>query len=172
MVQIREKDLGTRELVALTQTLLPIIRGYQGLTLINDRIDVVQALGAEGVHLRSDSLPVSLAREQLGNEKIIGQSTHSIDEVKRAEDEGANFVVLGPIFETASKKPYGPPLGLSVLEKACLRTHLPIFAIGGITPQRIPEILHAGGYGVAMISSIFQAPSIARITQEYLSLLS
>ena len=111
---------------------MPLIKRHQGNVFVNDRIDLAMALDADGVHLRSDSLPLPLARRLLGNEKLIGTSTHSVEEVRKAESEGADFIVLGPIFETPSKRVYGPPLGLHTLETACRASRLPIFAIGGL----------------------------------------
>mgnify|MGYP003392729701 CR=1 FL=1 len=89
MVQIREKDLGTRDLISLTHRLLPIVKQQQGTVLLNDRIDLVIALSVDGVHLRADSLPVSIARRLLGDEYLIGISTHSVEEARIAEAEGA-----------------------------------------------------------------------------------
>jgi len=172
MVQIREKDLGTPDLIALSRLLLPLVKQHQGTVLLNDRIDLVIALGADGVHLRSDSLPVSVARRLLGTERLLGISTHSVEEARIAEEEGADFIVLGPIFDTPSKRPYGPPLGVQVLHEACQIIRLPVFAIGGITPTRIPHVLSSGAYGVAVISSILQATSIPDNTRELLSQLS
>jgi thiamine-phosphate pyrophosphorylase len=140
--------------------------------LLNDRIDLVIALGAGGVHLRSDSLPVSVARRLLGPGHLIGISTHSVEEARIAEGEGADLIVLGPVFDTPSKRRYGPPLGVQVLHEACRTVRLPIFAIGGITSTRIPQVLSSGAYGVAVISSILQAPSIPDTTRELLSRLS
>jgi thiamine-phosphate pyrophosphorylase len=172
MVQIREKDLGTRELISLSSPLFPLLQQRQGKVFFNDRIDLVLALGADGIHLRAESLPVSIARRLLGTGRLIGVSTHSVEEARTAEGEGADFIVLGPIFDTPSKRPYGPPLGIQVLYKACRTSRIPIFAIGGITPSRIPDILSSGAYGVAVISSIFQAPSIPDATSELLARLS
>lgn len=172
MVQIREKDLGTHDLISLSHRLLPLVKEHQGKILLNDRIDLVIALGADGVHLRSDSLSVSVARRLLGTESLIGISIHSVEEARIAEGEGADFIVLGPIFDTPSKRPYGPPLGVQVLQEACQTIRLPIFAIGGITPARIPHVLSSGAYGVAVISSILQAPSIPHSTRELLARLS
>jgi len=172
MVQIREKDLGTRDLISLSRPLLPLVKQHQGTVLLNDRIDLVIALGADGVHLRSDSLPVSVARRLLGNEHLIGISTHSVEEARIAAGEGANFIVLGPVFDTPSKRSYGPPLGVQVLHEACRTIHLPIFAIGGMTPTRIPHVLSSGAYGVAVISSILQSTSIPDSTRELLARLS
>lgn len=171
MVQIREKDLDTRPLVDLVQDLMPLIKRRQGKVFINDRIDLAMALNADGVHLRSDSLPLPLARRVFGHEKLIGISTHSVEEVRKAEGEGANFIVLGPIFETPSKRRFGPPLGLHTLETACRTSRLPIFAIGGLNPTHVPSVLAAGAYGVAVISAILQAPSIVDRTHDFLSQL-
>ena len=172
MVQIREKDLPTRELTSLCQQLCPLIKQYQGTILLNDRIDLVIALGADGVHLRTDSLPVSVARRLLGTGHLIGVSTHSVEEARVAEAEGADFIVLGPIFDTPSKRAYGPPLGIQILQEAKRFLRLPIYAIGGITQIRIPDVLSAGAYGVAVISSILQSPSIPGTTRELLARLS
>jgi thiamine-phosphate pyrophosphorylase len=139
---------------------------------LNDRLDLVMALGADGVHLRADSLPVSVARRLLGGGYLIGISTHSVEEARIAEAEGADFIVLGPIFDTPSKRTYGTPLGVHVLDEACRTIRLPIFAIGGITPIRIAHVLSSGAYGVAVISSILQSPSIPDSTRELLARLS
>ena len=171
MIQIREKDLDTRPLIDLVQNLMPLIKRHHGKVLLNDRVDIVMALDADGVHLRSDSLPLPLARRMLGNEKLIGISTHSVEEVRKAEGDGADFVVLGPIFETSSKRIYGPPLGLHILETACRASRLPIFAIGGIKPKQVPAAMLSGAYGIAVISSILQAPSIQDSTLDLLSQL-
>lgn len=171
MVQIREKDLDTRPLIELVNILMPLITQHQGKVLLNDRIDLTMALNADGVHLRSDSLPVSFARRVLGPEKLIGLSTHSVEEAQKAEEDGADFIVLGPIYETPSKHMYGPPLGLHVLETACQATRLPIFAIGGLKPKHVPTVLSAGAYGIAAISAILQAPNIIDRTHEFLSQL-
>ena len=136
-----------------------------------DRIDLVLALGADGVHLRADSLPVLLVRRLLGPDHLIGVSAHSAEDVQRAEDDGADFVVLGPIFDTPSKRAFGNPLGMEVLQNVCRTSRGPIFAIGGITPRQVPAIMASGAYGIAVISSILQAPSIPDRTRELLSLL-
>ncbi len=172
MVQIREKDLGTRDLISLVHRLLPVVKQQQGTVLLNDRIDLVIALGVDGVHLRADSLPVSTARRLLGDGYLIGISTHSVEEARIAEAEGADLIVLGPIFDTPSKRSYGTPLGVHVLDEACRTIRLPIFAIGGITSPRVPQVLSSGAYGVAVISSILQSPSIPDSTRELLARLS
>lgn len=172
MIQLREKDLDTRPLVSLLQDIRPLIQNRQSPFLINDRVDIALALEMDGVHLRADSLPVKQARQLLGAGKLVGRSTHSIEETIQAEDEGGDFVVLGPIYDTASKRSYGPPLGIQVLEKACHRCQIPIFAIGGINPLRVSEVKQAGAYGVAVVSSILGSECVASATQDFLHALS
>ena len=172
LIQLREKDLSTRELYQLAHNLIPLFTLHQAHWLINDRIDLVLALDAPGVHLRTSSLPTGIARQLLGPDRLIGVSTHSQEEVLRAEGEGADFVVLGPVFDTPSKRMYGRPLGLQVLENTCRATRLPVYAIGGITPEHVPDLQSLGAYGVAVISSILQAPNIQDATKKFLDLLT
>jgi thiamine-phosphate pyrophosphorylase len=171
-VQVRERDLATRELLALAQELYATMRAQGGRVMINDRVDLVLALGADGVHLRADSLPVAAARRLLGPDRLIGVSAHSPDEVVRAALEGADFAVLGPIYETPSKREYGPPLGLRPLEEAVRRCRLPVFAIGGVTVGRAAEVRRAGAHGAAVVSAILSAPSAESATRQFLDALA
>ncbi len=167
MLQLREKDLPIRTLLEWAKTIVPWAERYQVPFLINDRVDLVMATGAHGVHLRGNSLPVEKVRECLGPDRLIGASVHSVDEAVQREKEGANFVVLGPIYDTPSKRPYGDPLGTSILQDACQRCQIPIFAIGGISLSRVPDIQKTGAFGIAVISSIFQAAMPAEIVKNY-----
>ncbi len=157
-VQLREKDLPTRDLYYLAEKLLAKTRAVGAAFLINDRVDVALALAADGVHLTRRSLPPRESRELLGPERLIGVSCHSLADVREAEDGGADFVVLGPIFETPSKAAYGPPLTTALLREARATTGLPILAIGGIQVTRVPEVITAGADGVAVISAVMAAP--------------
>lgn len=170
-VQVRERDLATRDLFALAQELHAPLRARGVLVLINDRVDLVLALGADGVHLRADSLPVAVARRLLGSDRVIGVSVHSADDLVRAESDGADFAVLGPIYETPSKRQYGEPIGLRVLEEAGRRCRIPVFAIGGITVARVAEVRRAGAYGVAVVSAILSAASAESATRQFLDAL-
>jgi len=167
MLQLREKDLPTRTLVDWAKIIIKWAESYQVPFLINDRVDVVMATGAHGVHLRGNSLPVGKVRNCLGPNRLIGVSVHSVEEAVQREKEGANFVVLGPIYDTPSKRVYGDPLGTSVLEAACQRCQIPIFAIGGMSLSRVPEIKKTGASGVAVISSIFQSSMPAETVKNY-----
>ncbi|GJL66433.1 MAG: putative thiamine-phosphate synthase [Nitrospirales bacterium] len=170
-LQLREKDLDTRQLVSLAQDMVSEVRQHHAFLLINDRADIAKHIGADGVHLRSNSLPVPQVRQFLGPQAFIGKSTHTLHDVLTAEAEGADFLVLGPIYDTPSKKPYGSPLGLGVLEQACQQSTLPIYAIGGITPERVQEVKQAGAYGVAVISAILESTSIPSATRHFLQAL-
>ncbi|HKN86468.1 MAG TPA: thiamine phosphate synthase [Nitrospiraceae bacterium] len=163
-VQLREKDLDTRSLLELAGEALSLTRKHGALLFINDRVDLVMALGADGVHLRSDSMPIRAARHVLGPNRLIGASVHRVEEVLKAETEGADFAVLGPIYDTPSKRLYGDPIGLRALEEATQQSHLPIFAIGGISLPRIQEVRRAGAQGVALISAILLAEDVQRAT--------
>ncbi|MEK6525765.1 MAG: thiamine phosphate synthase [Nitrospirota bacterium] len=171
-VQLRERDLETRPLLALAEDILRLTREHGALLFINDRVDLVMALGADGVHLRANSLPVAVTRRLLGPGRMIGVSAHSTEEVVRAESEGADFAVLGPVYETTSKLVYGPPIGLHPIEEASRRCRIPVFAIGGITASRVGEVRRAGACGVAVISSILSAGSVESATHQLLDALT
>lgn len=171
-IQLREKDLNTRSLLALGEEVLWLTREYRSLLLINDRVDIVQALGADGVHLRSDSIPISVARRLLGPERLIGVSAHSVEEVLQADSEGADFAVLGPIYDTPSKRAYGAPIGLGPLQEASRMASIPIFAIGGLTASKVGEVRRAGARGIAVVSSILSAGSVKAAAQELLDALA
>ncbi|MGA6826621.1 thiamine phosphate synthase [Nitrospira sp. NS4] len=165
-VQLRERDLPTRDLLELARRIHDITK-LQGVPLlINDRVDLVLALDLDGVHLRANSLPVSVARRILGERCFVGVSTHSPDEVRRANDDGADYVIVGPVFDTPSKRAYGEPLGLERFAEACCGSSIPVFAIGGITRERISEVRRAGAYGVAMIGGILGRRDIGMATEE------
>lgn len=168
-VQLRERDLPIRDLHSLAmecQRELPDARLF-----INDRVDVALALRAGGVHLRESSLPAAVVRDLLRPSQLLGVSVHSLDGVIAAEQQGADFVVLGPIYDTPSKRAYGPPIGLRLLEQAARKTPLPIFAIGGITAARAREVRRAGSFGAAVLSSILCAANIEQTTEELLAAL-
>jgi thiamine-phosphate pyrophosphorylase len=171
-IQLREKDLETRPLLALAEEVLGLARESGAGVFINDRVDLAMALSTDGVHLRSSSLSVTVTRRLLGPERLIGVSVHSAQEVVQAETDGADFAVLGPIYKTPLKLSYGDPIGLGPLEGASRRCRIPVFAIGGITPERVGEVRRAGAYGVAVISAILAAESAAAATRELLDAIA
>lgn len=154
-VQLREKDLEAGELYHLAMQLRKVTQRYDARLFINDRLDVALAVNADGVHLGQTSFSVATTRRLLGPSKLIGVSTHSLAEITAAA--GADFIVFGPVYFTPSKAAYGEPQGLDRLREAVTQSSVPVFAIGGINVERIPHVLTAGAYGVAMISAISAA---------------
>jgi thiamine-phosphate pyrophosphorylase len=170
-IQLREKDLGTRPLLALARELSALARPYRATVLVNDRVDVCCAAGSAGVHLPASGLPVSVARRLLGPDRLIGVSTHSADEAARADADGADLILLGPIFETPTKRAFGPPIGLGELERARGRCRVPLFGVGGITNERVRDVLNAGARGVAVVASVMAAGDVERACQDLLRAL-
>lgn len=157
-MQIREKDLPTRELLDLVSAAVEAAGGHAGegsRVVVNDRLDVAWAAGAHGVHLGNKSLPARIVRGIVSSDFLVGVSCHSLEEALAAESAGANYLVLGPVFETPSKLAYGPPLGLGKLREVTSRVRIPVFALGGITPERAGACREAGATGIAGIR-IFQ----------------
>jgi thiamine-phosphate pyrophosphorylase len=168
-VQLREKDLAGGPLYHLAESLRHLTDRYRARLLINDRIDVALAVGADGVHLGQGSFPVATARRLLGADKLIGVSTHSGAEIAAAL--GADFVVFGPVYFTPSKAAYGEPQGLERLRQAVTASDTPVFAIGGIKSEHVAEVLATGAHGIAVISAISGAPDPARAARALLALL-
>jgi thiamine-phosphate pyrophosphorylase len=176
-VQIREKDLTTRELLDLTRAAkaiareeLPRVHGALRI-IINDRLDVALAAGAAGVHLGRSSVP---AREVIrwlraGNtpaDFLVGVSCHSIEEVREAEDAGASYAFFGPVFETPSKRSFGPPQGIVRLEQACRSVQIPVIAIGGVDEENSMDCIGAGAAGIAAIRMFQQEDAPSRTLKE------
>ncbi|HEU4507130.1 MAG TPA: thiamine phosphate synthase [Pyrinomonadaceae bacterium] len=153
LLQIREKALHARVLFELVVRAVEIVRGSETRLLVNDRSDIARAGGADGVHLTSQSLPADVVRRIYGPEFLIGVSTHSVEEARMARIKGADFVVFGPVFETESKRAFGPPQGLEKLREVCSELgEFPVIAIGGITLHNAKACLSAGASGIAGIS--------------------
>jgi thiamine-phosphate pyrophosphorylase len=152
LFQIREKSLSGRVLYELAARAAEITRGSVTRLLINDRFDVARAAGTDGVQLTELSLPVRVVRELCGDEFLIGASTHSLERAREACASGADFVVFGPVFETESKRAFGPPQGLDKLrEVANALKDFPVIAIGGVTRENAPSCYAAGASGIAGI---------------------
>jgi len=169
-VQLREKDMGTRDLLMLAYKMRKLTEEHKARLFINDRFDIALAVGADGVHLTQSSIPVSRVRETVGKRLLIGASTHSLKEAKEAEKGGADFITFGPVFKTPSKLKYGKPLGIDALKQAGRKINIPVFAIGGIHTNRIKNVKESGVHGIAMIRNILASDNIKGISQELINL--
>ncbi|HYE72688.1 MAG TPA: thiamine phosphate synthase [Blastocatellia bacterium] len=163
LVQIRERNLSARELADFVSKAINIARPHGTRTLVNDRLDVALATGADGVHLRTNSIAVSEARriadafqkQDSQNSFLIGVSTHSLDEALKAEREGADFIVCSPVYKPISKPAHTSPLGLEGLREICTKVKIPVLALGGISIENFGEPLLHGAAGIAGIG-LFQ----------------
>ncbi len=153
LIQLREKRLTARVLFELSEQSALLTRGSATRLLVNDRADVAAAAGADGVHLTTHSIDAAIVRRTFGKDFLIGVSTHSPAEAEVANEDGADFVVFGPVFATASKENYGPPAGLGILESVAKQlTPFPVLALGGAEMTNARECLRAGASGIAGIS--------------------
>jgi thiamine-phosphate pyrophosphorylase len=154
-VQIRERDMNARELLALTRSAIDAAAGRARI-LVNDRLDVALAAGAAGVHLRGSSVPAGEAVRWLRGghaaaDFMVGVSCHSLEEVRASEAAGANYVFYGPVFETPAKKKFGAPQGIDKLAEVCRGVSIPVIGIGGVSGDRGLECVRAGAAGIAAI---------------------
>jgi thiamine-phosphate pyrophosphorylase len=170
-VQLREKDLEVRELLALAEELRESTRRHGARLIVNDRADVALAAGADGVQRTHTSLPVRALRRIAPPGFLVGASTHSLAEARQADADGADFIVFGPVYDTPSKRQFGPPQGVGALESVAGSVTRPVIAVGGITPARVPEVLAAGAAGVAVIRGIYAASRPADATKAFLDAL-
>ena len=158
-IQLREKDLGTRELLRLAYEMRELTLRFDARLFINDRVDIAIAVDADGVHLGQTSIPPYAIRK-LAASLIVGVSTHNIKEAVKAEVDGADFITYGPIWPTPGKAKYGKPLGIEAIAKVVDKVSIPVFGIGGVTMDNIKELVENGAAGGSMISSIFGAKDI------------
>ncbi|MBI5025536.1 MAG: thiamine phosphate synthase [Nitrospirae bacterium] len=167
-LQLREKDLGTRELLELAYKMRELTKKYNAKLFINDRLDIALCVDADGVHLGQNSIPPGAVRKAVKRRLLIGVSTHSLKEAEEAEKAGADFITFGPIYKTPSKLKYGPPVGIEALREVCKRIRLPVFAIGGVNINKLSELKQTGAHGVALISAILCAGDIREMTRKFM----
>jgi thiamine-phosphate pyrophosphorylase len=171
VVQIRAKELGTRDFLELASRLSHNLKKIGCPLLINDRVDIALACGAEGVHLGQDDMPLPDARRLLGPDKIIGISVNTLDEAAEAEKLGADYLGLGPIYVTSTKKTVLPVLGPEGIRRVRRQVGIPVIAIGGINPTNAGAAKKAGADGIAIVSALLGAKNIRRAAAEIKSRL-
>jgi thiamine-phosphate pyrophosphorylase len=168
-VQLREKDLAGRELYELACRLRQITSRYGAKLLINERLDIALAAGADGVHLGESSIPLSQARRIAGKDMLLGVSCHDREKALAAQDNGADFITFSPIFYTPSKAVYGDPVGTERLAEVCRLLRIPVFALGGIKRETVRTVLGHGAHGIALISAILASDDPERAAREMLA---
>ena len=171
LFQYRDKTSSSRELLHASQALCLTVRQRAGTFLVNDRADISHLAGASGVHLGQDDLSVAAAREVVGNDRLIGASTHNLRQFKAAAESSADYIALGPIFSTSGKKNPDPVVGIDFIQTVRKLTTKPIVAIGGITLERAREVIDAGADSVAVISDILKAKNPADRVRQYLKIV-
>lgn len=169
MVQIREKGMPSGDLYRLAEKLRSATQG-KALLIINDRVDIALAVDADGVHLPSQSLPIDVAQSLYGERKLVGRSVHSIEEAVAAESEGADYMVLGTIYGTASH-PGRSGAGPELIEQVKARVQTPVYAIGGINVSNAREVMNAGADGIAVIRSILASKNPRTAARELANII-
>ncbi len=156
-VQLREKDLDTGDLYRLAKEIREITEGKGVNLIINDRVDIAIAVDADGVHLGWKSLEIDIVRGMIGQNKLIGYSAHNLKEAEMAENSGADYVTISPIFNTANKDYFIKPLGVDEIEKIKTHIDIPVITLGGISENNINDVMASGADGIAVISAILQS---------------
>lgn len=170
IVQLREKNLTTNQYYQLAKQVKEITDAYQVPLIIDDRLDVCLAVDAAGLHIGDDELPVSVARQVLGPEKILGVTAKTVERALEAEEGGADYLGTGAIFPTTTKE-NAPITLISTLKTICQRVAIPVVAIGGLTSENIDQLAATGIAGVAVVRDLMQAEDIEGKTQAFLTKL-
>lgn len=169
-VQLREKDLSDAEFLPLARSIRDATRRVGAQLFINGRLQVALDVGADGLQRGHDALALPVLRSR-APELLIGASVHSLEDGRAAERNGADFIVFGPVYDTPSKRAYGPPQGLEALTNVVKAVAVPVFAIGGITPTRVAAVSSAGAQGVGVISAILADERPGEATKAFLNVL-
>ena len=170
IVQLREKNLTTNQYYQLAKQVKEITDAYQVPLIIDDRLDVCLAVDAAGLHIGDDELPVSVARQVLGPDKILGVTAKTVKRALEAEEGGADYLGTGAIFPTTTKE-NAPITLISTLKTICQRVAIPVVAIGGLTSENIDQLIDTGIAGVAVVRDLMQAEDIEAKTQAFLTKL-
>jgi thiamine-phosphate pyrophosphorylase len=172
LIQLREKEASPRDFYWQAREAVAVARELGVTLIINDRADIAMAVGADGVHLGQDDLPPEKARMLLGPDRLIGFSTHSVEQALEADGWPVDYIALGPIFPTRTKEKPDPVVGVETVRAVRARVRKPLVAIGGITLETAPEVIAAGADAVAVIADLVGAPDITARARQYVEALS
>ncbi len=169
-VSVRDKDMVTGQRRAMARELVKIGHAHGATVTLHGDIATAEAARADGVHVVPGTAPGAV-RQILGKERLIGASVHSWEEAERAQEDGADYVTVSPVFETPSKPGYGPAIGLEILGEFCEALRLPVVALGGVTPEHAGACIEAGAAAVAVMGEIMRADDVGAVTGRYLEAL-
>jgi len=170
IIQYREKNKSTKEMIYEASEIRRICSG-RAIFLVNDRIDVALAVDADGVHIGQDDMPIETARKLLGADKIIGLTVHNVDEAVEAEKSGADYVGLGSIFDTSTKKDAGKGIGPSMIREVKEAIKVPVVAIGGINKENCRSVVENGADSFVAISAVVCSDDVKRETSEFINII-
>ncbi len=165
-IQLREKTISDSEFISLAREVRDITTKRESLLIINDRVHIAREVNADGVHLGQQDMNALEARNIIGDEKIIGVSTHSITQAKQAQKDGADYIAIGPIYRTRTKG-YEPSVGIEIIRKISGAVNIPFIAIGAITLSNLDEVLKAGASRIAVCSAIIGSKDIYSSTRQF-----
>jgi thiamine-phosphate pyrophosphorylase len=171
LLQYRNKRASARELFESSKKLVSVLAPLKVPLVVNDRADVAALAGVNGVHVGQEDLDAEKARQVVGPEKLVGVSTHNLEQFQRAAASSADYIAVGPIFATGTKSNPDPVVGMEFVRRVRLLTDKPIVAIGGITLERAPEIIESGADSVAVISDILCSPEPGMRARQYIDVL-
>lgn len=169
-IQLREKTMSDSEFLIIAREVRKVTAQSKTIFMVNDRAEIAMKADADGLHIGQSDLDISTARNILGHNKIIGVSTHNISQARRAQQSGANYIGVGPVFSTTTKD-YEPPVGLEYLQQVKKEITIPFVAVGGINLNNIQKVLHAGGRRVAICSAIICSENILDVTRFFKNVL-
>mgnify|MGYP003813827973 CR=1 FL=1 len=172
IVQYRQKDASTRDLLSEARDLQRICQGTSTRFIINDRVDIALAINADGVHIGQDDMPYDITRKLLGPGKIIGVTVHNVREAAEAECMGADYLGVSPIFATGTKLDAGKPSGITLIEEIKRKAKIPLVAIGGITISNAPDVISAGADAICAISAVVTKDNVVGEIRRFQSLFS
>lgn len=171
LVQVRIKDVADRVRLARTVEIAGAARAAGAICLVNDRVDVALAVGADGVHVGDDDLPADVVRRLLGERALVGVTCRDPEAARRAVDAGASYLGVGPVYVSSTKFGLPDPMGPAGVEVIARAVGVPVIAIAGVTVERVPELLDAGAWGVAVVGAVFGAADPGGAVAEFLEVL-
>ncbi|GAE24778.1 thiamin-phosphate pyrophosphorylase [Halalkalibacter wakoensis JCM 9140] len=172
IIQLRDKTSSKRDVLQKAKALRELTKKHDVMFIVNDHIDVALAVDADGIHIGQDDLPLADARKIMGQDKIIGISTHQIEEAREAEAGGADYIGVGPIFHTNSKVDVVDPVTTNYIEQVVAEIKIPFVAIGGIKLHNVQQVIDAGATRICMISEIVGANDVKGVCEQFTSILS